>query len=51
MGRWVAPIQVSKEQERLTQEDEILREQQGTDQILTGKGGELPALPLEITRT
>jgi predicted RNase H-like nuclease (RuvC/YqgF family) len=39
--------QVTKEQERLAQENEILRKQQVTDQILTGRGGELPALPLK----
>jgi TolA-binding protein len=39
--------QVTKEQERLAQENEILRKQQTTDQLLTGKGGELPAQPLK----
>ena len=39
--------QVTKEQERLAQENEILRKQQVTDQILTGRGGELPAQPLK----
>ena len=37
--------EVTKEQERLAQENEILRKQQTTEQLLTGKGGELPALP------
>ncbi len=36
---------VTKEQERLAQENEILRKQQTTEQVVTGKGGELPALP------
>jgi hypothetical protein len=39
--------QLSKEQERLAQENEILRKQQTTEQLLTGKGGELPAHPLK----
>jgi TolA-binding protein len=39
--------QVTKEQERLAQENEILRKQQITEQLLTGKGGELPAQPLK----
>lgn len=39
--------QVTKEQERLAHENEILRKQEVTDQILTGRGGELPALPLK----
>jgi TolA-binding protein len=37
--------QVTKEQERLAQENEVLRKQQTTEQLVTGKGGELPALP------
>lgn len=37
--------QVAKEQERLAQENEILRKQQTTEQLLTGRGGELPNLP------
>jgi uncharacterized protein YlxW (UPF0749 family) len=39
--------QLSKEQERLAQENEILRKQQTTEQLLTGRGGELPAQPLK----
>jgi TolA-binding protein len=39
--------QVTKEQERLAQENEVLRKQQTTEQLLTGKGGELPAQPLK----
>ena len=39
--------QVSKEQERLAHENEILRKEQTTEQLLTGKGGELPAQPLK----
>jgi TolA-binding protein len=39
--------QLTKEQERLAQENEILRKQQTTEQLLTGKGGELPAQPLK----
>jgi len=39
--------QLSKEEERLAQENEILRKQQTADQLLTGKGGELPAHPLK----
>ncbi len=39
--------QLSKEQERLAQENEVLRKQQTTDELLTGKGGELPAQPLK----
>lgn len=39
--------QVTKEQERLAQENEILRKQATTEQLLTGKGGELPAQPLK----
>ncbi|MFI5364695.1 MAG: hypothetical protein ACHQ4J_03645 [Candidatus Binatia bacterium] len=38
-------LEVTKEQERLAQENEILRKQQTTEQLVTGKGGELPALP------
>lgn len=37
--------EVTKEQQRLAQENEILRKQQTTEQLVTGKGGELPALP------
>jgi len=37
--------QVLKEQERLAQENEILRKQQTTERLLGGPGGELPALP------
>lgn len=37
--------QVTKEQERLAQENEILRKQRTTEQILSGQGGELPTLP------
>lgn len=37
--------QVNKEQERLAQENEILRTQRTTQQLLGGKGGELPELP------
>jgi len=37
--------QVSKEQERLAQENEILRKHVTTDQLTTGHGGELPSLP------
>lgn len=39
--------QITKEQERLAQENEALRKQQVTEQLLTGKGGELPAQPLK----
>jgi hypothetical protein len=37
--------QVTKEQERLAQENEILRKQQTTERLLGGSGGELPELP------
>jgi hypothetical protein len=37
--------QVLKEQERLAQENEILRKQQTTERILGGPGGPLPDLP------
>lgn len=37
--------QVTKEQERLAQENEALRKEQTTHQLLTGQGGELPARP------
>jgi TolA-binding protein len=37
--------QVLKEQERLAQENEILRKQQTTERLLGGAPGELPALP------
>jgi TolA-binding protein len=37
--------QLSKEQERLAQENEILRKQQVTEQLKTGQPGELPSLP------
>ena len=37
--------QVTKEQERLAQENEILRKQETTGQLLGGRGGELPSLP------
>ena len=36
--------QVTREQERLAQENEVLRKQQATEQLL-GTPGELPALP------
>lgn len=39
--------QVTKEQERLAHENEVLRKQQTTEQLLTGRGGELPAQPLK----
>jgi len=39
--------QVTKEQERLAQENEILRKREVTDELLTGRGGELPAQPLK----
>jgi enterochelin esterase-like enzyme len=39
--------QVAKEQERLAQENEALRTQQVIDQILTGRGSELPERPLK----
>ena len=37
--------QVTKEQERLAQENEILRKQQTSEQLLRGPGGELPERP------
>jgi uncharacterized protein HemX len=37
--------QVTKEQERLAQENETLRKEYTTQQLLTGRGGELPARP------
>jgi len=37
--------QVTKEQERLAQENEALRKEYTTQQLLTGQGGELPARP------
>lgn len=37
--------QVTKEQERLAQENETLRKEQTKQQLLTGQGGELPARP------
>jgi uncharacterized protein HemX len=37
--------QITKEQERLAQENETLRREQTKQQILTGQGGELPARP------
>jgi len=37
--------QLSKEEQRLAQENEILRTQQTTERLQSGKGGELPALP------
>jgi|ERR1700687_55693 len=37
--------QLSKEEQRLAQENEILRKQQSTERLLGGQGGELPALP------
>ena len=37
--------QISKEQERLAQENEILRKERATEQLLGGQGGELPARP------
>jgi uncharacterized membrane-anchored protein YhcB (DUF1043 family) len=37
--------QVTKEQERLAQENEILRKQQTTERLTTEQGGELPARP------
>ncbi len=37
--------QISKEQERLARENDILRQQRTTEQLVTGQGGELPALP------
>jgi len=36
---------VSKEQERLAQENELLRKQETTQRLLTGQGGELPERP------
>ena len=37
--------QITKEQERLAQENETLRREQTRQQLLTGQGGELPARP------
>jgi cell division protein FtsB len=37
--------QVTKEQERLAQENELLRQQQVTEALVSDRGGELPALP------
>ncbi len=37
--------QVAKEQERLAQENEILRKQQTTEKLVGGQGGELPERP------
>ena len=37
--------QVNKEQERLAQENEILRKQRATESVLGGPAGELPAQP------
>jgi uncharacterized protein HemX len=37
--------QVTKEQERLAEENEILHKQRTTDQLLGGPGGALPELP------
>lgn len=37
--------QITKEQERLAQENETLRKEQTRQQLLTGQGGELPARP------
>jgi uncharacterized protein HemX len=37
--------QVTKEQDRLAQENETLRKEYTTQQLLTGQGGELPARP------
>ena len=37
--------QVTKEQERLAQENEALRKEETKQQLLTGQGGELPARP------
>lgn len=39
--------QVTKEQERLAQENEILRKREITEELLNGRGGELPAQPLK----
>ena len=39
--------QVTKEQERLAQENEILRKREITDELLNGRAGELPAQPLK----
>jgi len=39
--------QVTKEQERLAQENEILRKREVTDELVNGRGGELPAQPLK----
>ena len=37
--------QVTKEQQRLAQENEILRKQDTTERLLSGQKGELPELP------
>ncbi len=37
--------QVTREQERLAQENESLRKEQTKEQLLTGQGGELPPRP------
>lgn len=37
--------QIAKEQERLAQENEVLRKEQTKQQLLTGEGGNLPVLP------
>ena len=37
--------QVAKEQERLAHENEVLRQEHATDQLLSGRPGELPAPP------
>jgi TolA-binding protein len=39
--------QITKEQERLAQENEILRKREVTEELLNGRGGELPAQPLK----
>lgn len=37
--------QITKEQERLAHENEILRKQETTERLLSGQGGELPERP------
>ncbi len=37
--------QITREQERLAQENDALRKEETTQQLLTGQGGELPARP------
>jgi TolA-binding protein len=37
--------EVNKEQQRLAQENEILRKQLNTERLVTGRGVQLPALP------